>query len=82
MERVLDFIQLGGLRLTGKPSACYSAKVNRSVKVLDFVKSGGLAGDRTTRYPLDYIPGQLPPSPTVHEYLSFPSLLCLSNEGS
>ena len=49
MEKVLDFIQLGGLRLTGKPSACYSAKVNRSVKVLDFVQLSGpkLTVDRT-----------------------------------
>ena len=40
-----------------------------------------LAGNRTTRLPLNYLPRQLPPSPTTHEYLSFPLLLRLSNEG-
>ena len=41
-----------------------------------------LRGDRTTRHPLDYLPSQLPPSPTAHEYLSFPLLLSPPNEGS
>ena len=36
----------------------------------------------TTRHLFDYLPSQLPPSPTTHEYLSFPLLLCLADEGS
>ena len=39
-----------------------------------------LAGDRTTRHTLNYLPSQLPPSSTAHEYLSFPLLLSPSDE--
>ena len=53
-----------------------------SKMVLPTVNLGPLAGDRTTRYPLNYLPSQLPPSSTAHEYLSFPLLLCLTDEGS
>ena len=42
---------------------------------------GSLDGDRTTRDPAYYLPSQLPPSPTAHEYLSVPLLLCLADEG-
>ena len=31
---------------------------------------------------LNYLPSQLPASPTAHEYLSFPLLLCLTDKGS
>ena len=55
---------------------------SESASVLDFVQSGPLAEDRTTRHPLNYFSSQLPPSPTAHEYLSFPLLLCLTDEGS
>ena len=34
-------VSVSDLHLTGKPSARYSAKVNRSVKVLGFVQFGG-----------------------------------------
>ena len=53
-----------------------------SKMVLSTVKIGPLAGDRTTRDPLNYLPSQLPPSPTAHEYLSVPLLLCPADEGS
>ena len=43
---------------------------------------GPLAGDQTTRHPLNYVPSQLPPSPTDHEYRKFPLLLCPTHEGS
>ena len=51
-----------------------------SASVLDFVQSGPLAGDRTTHHTLNFLPSQLPPSPTAHEYLSVPLLLCLTDE--
>ena len=51
-------------------------------KVRNLVCLGPLAGDRTTRHPQNYLPSQLPPSPTAHEYLSFPCLLSPSDEGS
>ena len=34
-------VSVSDLHLTGKPSARYSAKVNRSVKILGFVQFGG-----------------------------------------
>ena len=46
------------------------------------VRSGPLAGDRTTRHPQNYFPSQLPPGPTAHEYLSFPCLLSPWHVGS
>ena len=49
-------------------------------KVRNSVHVGPLAGDRTTRHPLNSLPSQLPPSPTAHEYLSFPLLLCPADE--
>ena len=37
-------VSVSGLHLTGRPSACYSAKVNRSVKVFGFVQFRGPTG--------------------------------------
>ena len=46
------------------------------------VSSSPLAWGRITSCPLSYGSSQLPPSPTAHEHLIIPLLLCLANEGS
>ena len=71
--RVYLFPLLRGFTMLASGGWGDSESRNRISKmVLSIVKIGPLAEDRTTRYPLNYLPSQLPPSPTAHEYRTFP----------